>query len=155
MWGKIKILDEVEINKNKGIISQSGIVEKQIDMGEQWKTHNQLLEIANSYMRKNTTEADQIKINVDKDIKLNVGNLVKINKECFLINNLYIVTDKINIYEDNVYKWNYVLRNTNVLENYVDLFRAKETEEPEKNYGLITTSYIEEGIQERYEVSEV
>lgn len=155
MWGKIKILDEVEINKNKNIISQSGIVEKQIDMGEQWKTYNQLLEIANSYIRKNVKKADQVKINVDKDIELNVGDLVKINKECFLINDLYIVTDKVSVYEDNVYKWNYVLRNTNLLENYVDLFRAKETEEPEKNYGLVTASYIEEGIQERYEVSEV
>jgi len=155
MWGKIKILDEVEINKNKGIINKSGIVEKQIDMGEQWKTYNQLLDIANSYMRKNTTKADQVKINVDENIQLDVGDLVKIDKECFLINDLYIVTDKVSIYEDNVYKWNYVLRNTNVLENYVDLFRSKETEEPEKNYGLITASYIEEGIQERYEVSEV
>jgi hypothetical protein len=154
MWGKIKILDEVEINKNKGIISGSGIVEKQIDMGEQWKTYNQLLDIANSYVKKNTTRADQVKINVDENIELNVGDLVKIDKEYFLINDLYIVTDKVSVYEDNIYKWSYVLRNTNVLENYVDLFRAKETEEPEKKYGLITASYIEEGIQERYEVSE-
>ena len=31
IWSKIRILDEVEINKNKNIISRTGIVEKQID----------------------------------------------------------------------------------------------------------------------------
>lgn len=153
IWAKVKVQNNVEINKNKGIISQSGIVEKQIDMNEQWKEYDELLEIANSYIKINSSRADTVKLNVDEDINLNIGDTIKINKDDFLLNDTYIVTDKSSIYDNNVKKWNYTLKNTNILENYVDLFRASESQEVEdKMINLITSDYIEESIQEKYEV---
>lgn len=154
IWAKVKVQDNIEINKNKDIISKSGIVEKQIDMNETWRTYNELVTIANSYIKTNTSKADTVKFNVDYDIKLEIGNTVKINKNSFLIEDTYIVTDKSSSYEGNIKKWSYTLKNTNILENYVDLFRASESQDnEEKIINLVTSDYIEEGFQERYEVT--
>ena len=152
-YAKVKVSNDNEIERNKGIISQTGIVEKQIDMNEQWKTHQELLEIANSYIYANTSKVEQVKLTIDKDHDLNVGDTIKIDKECFLINDTYIITDKQINYEDGINTYLYTLRNTNILENYVDLFRANEKEDTEnKNVSLITSSYVDEGIKESYEV---
>ena len=152
-YAKVKVSNDNEIERNKGIISQTGIVEKQIDMNEQWKTHQELLEIANSYIYANTSKVEQVKLTIDEDHDLNVGDTIKIDKECFLINDTYIITDKQINYEDGINTYLYTLRNTNILENYVDLFRANEKEDTEnKNVSLITSSYVDEGIKESYEV---
>lgn len=154
IWAKVKIQDNVEINKNKDIINKSGIVEKQIDMNETWRTYDELITIANSYIKTNTSKADTVKLNVDYDIELKIGDTIKINKNAFLINDTYIVTDKTSSYVGNVNKWSYTLKNTNILENYVDLFRASENQDNEqKVINLVTSDYIEEGFQERYEVT--
>ena len=153
IWAKVKVQDNVEINKNKDIISKSGIVEKQIDMNETWKTYDELIEIANSYIKKNLSKVDTVKLNIDLDANLNTGDTMKINKDYFLIDDVYIITDKTSTYEGNVKSWSYTLKNTNILENYVDLFRASENQDDEqKKINLVTSDYIEEGFQERYEV---
>lgn len=152
-WAKVKVSNDVEINKNKGIISKTGIVEKQIDMNEQWKSYQELLEIANSYINANTSKVEQVKLTMDVDNNLEIGDTIRINKDYFLIDDTYIITDKMVNFDNNVKTYYYTLRNTNILENYVDLFRANEIEEQQdKNVSLITSSYIEEGIKESYEV---
>jgi hypothetical protein len=152
-WSKVKVSNDIEINKNKGIISKTGIVEKQVDMNEQWKSYQELLEIANSYIKINDSKIEQVKLKMDADNNLEIGDTVKINKGYFLIDDIYIITDKTLVYDNNVKSYSYTLRNTNILENYVDLFRANETEEQEnKNVSLITSSYNEEGFKESYEV---
>ena len=153
MWTKLKISDEVEVNKNKGLISQTGIVEKQIDMNEQWKTYEELLSIANSYIGKNTPNVETVVLNVDKETNFKVGDTIKIDRQDFFINGLFIITDKKESYSDNVKKWSFTLKNTSILESYIDLFRASEQEEnTEIVYTLMTSNYVEEGIKESYEV---
>lgn len=152
-YAKVKVSNDNEIERNKGIISQTGIVEKQINMNEQWKTHQELLEIANSYIKANTTRVEQVKLTIDENHNLNVGDTIRINKDYFLIDDTYIITDKMLSFERNDKMYYYTLRNTNILENYIDLFRADEQEDNEnKNVSLITSSYVEEGIKESYEV---
>ena len=157
MWAKMRVINNEEVNKNKGIISQTGIVEKQIDMNEQWKTYNEIIDIANSYVKKNISKVEQVKLNIDQDNNLNIGDTVRINKPFFLINDTYIITDKNIIYDDNVKTWQYTLKNANILESYVDLFRANEQEENnDKEYYLVTSNYNEdENIAESYEVIEL
>ena len=156
IWSKVKVINNDEVYKNKGIISDTGIVEKQIDMNEQWKNHNELIEIANSYIKKNTSKVEQVKLNMDVDHNLNIGDTIKINKPFFLINDTYIITDKNITFQDNYTTWSYTLRNTNILENYVDLFRSKEQEDlNQKNYRLITSNYSDDSIKEVYEVVEI
>lgn len=152
-WSKVKISNNVEINRNKNIISKTGIVEKQIDMNEQWKSYEELLNIANSYINANVSKVEQVKLNMDVDSNLEVGDTIKINKDYFLIDDTYIITDKTINFDNNVKTYSYTLRNTNILENYVDLFRATEQEEQQdKNVSLITSTYDEEGLKESYEV---
>ena len=156
MWTKMRVINNEEVNKNKGIISKTGIVEKQVDMGEQWKKYDEILDIANSYIKKNTSRVEQVKLNMDEDNQLNIGDTIKIDKPFFLIDDTYIITDKNVIFQDNYITWNYTLKNTNILENYVDLFRAKEQEISEKQYNLITSNYNEDNIiRESYEVVEL
>lgn len=156
MWSKLRVINNDEVYKNKGIISDTGIVEKQIDMNEQWKNYTELIEIANSYIKINTSRVEQVKLNMDVDHNLNIGDTIKIDKPFFLINDTYIITDKNIIYDNNVTTWQYTLRNTNILENYVDLFRASEYEEVnQKEYNLITSNYSDDSINEVYEVVEI
>ena len=122
-------------------------------MNEQWKTYDELIKIADSYIKTDPSKVDTVKIKVDEKIDLSIGDTIKIDKEDFLINDLYIVTDKTFVLESNYYTWEYTLKSTNILDNYVDLFRAKEQETNEKTINLVTSDYIEEEIIEKYEVS--
>lgn len=153
VWANVKIQNQAEINKSKNIVSATGIVERKVDMNEQWKTYKELIKIADSYIKTDPSRVDTVKIKVDEKIDLSIGDTIKIDKEDFLINDLYIVTDKTSVLESNYYTWEYTLKNTNILDNYVDLFRAKEQETNEKTINLVTSDYIEEEIIEKYEVS--
>lgn len=153
VWANVKVQNPSEINKSKNIVSASGIVERKVDMNEQWKTYKELIKIADSYIKTDPSRADTVKIKVDEKIDLSIGDTIKIDKEDFLINDLYIVTDKTSVLESNYYTWEYTLKSTNILDNYVDLFRAKEQETNEKTINLVTSDYIEEEIIEKYEVS--
>ena len=153
-WVKLRILDNAEIKRNEGLISKTGIVEKQIDMNEQWKFYNELLEIANSYIKKNTPDVEEIKMKIDKNSNFNIGDTITIDRIEYFTKGTFIITDKQITYNNNVTSYVYTLRNTNILENYVDLFRASETEETEeKQYILISSNYIEEKVIEKLEVS--
>ncbi len=155
VWSKVRITDDVEIEKNKNIISKSGIVEKQINMNQQWKFYEELLDIAGSYIKKNTSKVEQVVLDMDQEHNFKVGETIKIDKASFLIDDTYIITDITESYDRNVRTWRYTLKNTNILENFVDLFRASEEEEQEsENFALITANYIPEGFQEKYEVVE-
>ena len=153
VWANVKIQNQAEINKSKNIVSATGIVERKVDMNEQWKTYDELIKIADSYIKISPSKVDTVKIKVDEKIDLSIGDTIKIDKEDFLINDLYIVTDKTFVLESNYYTWEYTLKSTNILDNYVDLFRAKEQETNEKTINLVTSDYIEEEIIEKYEVS--
>lgn len=156
MWAKLKVINNDEVYKNKETISNTGIVEKQINMNEQWKTYDEILEIANSYIKINDSKVEQVRLNIDKDNDLNIGDTVRINKPFFLIDDVYIITDKNTTFDNNVKIWKYTLKNTNILENYVDLFRAEEKEEyQDKLFALITSDYSKDSIKEVYEVTEL
>lgn len=153
IWSKVRINDDVEIDKNRGKINKTGIVEKQVDMNEQWKTYDELLEIASSYIQVNNPGVESVKLKMDAENGLEIGDIIDIDKPSFLTNGKFIVTDKKRTYDDNVNTWNYNISNTNVLENFIDLFREKETEEvADKQYNLITSNYTQEGVKESYEV---
>lgn len=155
-WAKVRFYDNIEINKNKGIINNTGIVEKQINMDEQWKTYSELTTIANSYIKNNETKVETVVLNIDEKNNFEIGDTIKIDKQEFLINDTFIITDKKARFYNNEEEWSFTLKNTNILESYIDLFRATESEESaNKEINLITADYFEEGFQESYEVNEL
>ena len=152
-WTRLKIIHNKEIEKMKGIISDTGIVEKTIDLKEQWHTYNEMLEIAKSYLKTNKTRVDKVTLGIDKDYNLTPGDLIRINKPNFYINDDYIITDiteKIDFNEEKEY--NISVRNANFFDNFIDLFRKSETQETEeKEYILTTAQYEEDYIYEEHE----
>lgn len=151
MWNINKFYNDKEIKAKKGIISETGIVEKTINMNEQWKTLPELIDIATSYANKSGLSLDgQLEMEIDKET-FNVGDIVYINK--MLFNSNYIVTSVRETFNNN--KTNYIVtcRNTNVVENYLDLFREpNEPDKDEKVSQITITHYTEEGIKEVHEV---
>ena len=153
MLTKLRINDNEEIEKNKNIISTTGIVEKQIDANELWLTYDEVLEISKSYIGNNNVNVEKVNMLTDNENNLKVGDIITIDKPGFLTNGDFVITDKKRKYYDNVDQWEFVLNNTNILESYIDLFRAtEEQEDAEQKYSLVTGNYVNEGVIENYEV---
>ena len=153
MLTKLRINDNEEIEKNKNIISTTGIVEKQIDANELWLTYDEVLEISKSYIGNNNVNVEKVNMLTDNENNLKVGDIITIDKPGFLTNGDFVITDKKRKYYDNVDQWEFVLKNTNILESYIDLFRAtEEQEDAEQKYSLVTGNYVNEGVIENYEV---
>lgn len=154
MWTRLKINNLSEIQRSKGKVSTSGQIEKTINMNEQWKTLEELQAIGNAYIKTNSSQSDKITLLIDEDYRLEIGDIITINRPSFLIDGNYIVTDILVSHKNNMYnQYKVTLRNSNYFESYIDLFRAKETEEiEEKNYNLSTIDYEEGSIREVHEV---
>ena len=153
LWTKIRINDNEEISTKKDLISKSGIIEKQVDMNEQWVLYEDLIDISNSLIRKDSVNVELVELKTDIENDFNVGDIIDINKPGFLTYGRFIITDKKRSYYDNVDSWIFNIRNTNILESYIDLFRATDKEEQsDRVYSLISSDYSVEGIKEGYEV---
>ena len=162
IYTRLRFMDDLEIQKCKGKINKSGQVEKIVDMGEQWKTYEEMRDIANSYISRNGSQADTITLEIDNykdeniNANVNVGDIIEVHKSSFLVDDKFIVTDikETNSQTDKQFKkWSIQARNYNYLENFIDMFREKETQEnEEKNNILVTSNYQEEVINEVHEV---
>ena len=154
-WTNIRFYDNVEIERQKGIISKTGQVEKVIDLNEQWKLMSEINTIARSYLDANSGGASSAKLYFDERKKIDIGDIVEINKPKFLLdNNKYICTDiSVTYVNDESQDYIYELRNKNYLTNYIDLFRPNIEEiSDEKIETLVISNYIEESMGEVHEV---
>lgn len=154
-WSNIKFINNQEIEKQIGIISDSGQIEKTIDLNQQWKLMSEVTTIAKSYLDINSGLSNIVDLKSDCSLKINIGDSVRINKPNFLIDDTtYICTDIQYTYTNkNNKNYVYQLRNKNYLTNYVDLFRSSDEETNEdKIEVIIVSNYVEEGIVESHEV---
>ena len=151
IWNINKFYNDKAINEKKGIINNTGIVELTINMNEQWKTRQELQEIGIAYMNKNSLKLDgEIELRVDEKI-FSVGDIIKINK--MLFNSKYIVTKIRESFKKNVIEYYVTCKNSNITDNYIDLFRSSTSQEAdEKTYQINISHYNEEGIKETFEV---
>ena len=145
-----KVYNDKGIQAKKGIINQTGIVERIVDMNESWKTKKELVEIASSYINKNSLNyANEIEMKIDNDA-LNVGDTVKIDK--LMVDGIYVVTEKIQRYNKET-EYYITLKNANMLKSFVDIFRSEPGQiDDTKLYNVSVSHYIEEEIQEVHEV---
>ena len=128
------------------------MVEKTVDANEKWFTLDEITEYARNMIRYNKNECSTLKLSFDKEKKFNVGDILEINMPHFFVQGKFVITD-----EDITYAshntFTYELRNANVLDNFIDLFREKETQESdEKTENIIIGNYVEERIVESHEV---
>lgn len=152
VWNIIRMYHDEAIYGKKGIISDTGIVETTIDMNESWKTTEEVREIGKSYIKKNGLKFDgEIQLILDTSCDIKIGDTIKIDK--MLYDGIYIVTNIQEEYQNASKQYNVSCKNGNLLTNFIDIFRGENPQEnEEKTYQVITTHYIEEQINEIYEV---
>ena len=139
-----------EIEKLKGIISNSGQIEKTIDYEEKWTSLPQLISYARSLMVQNSNIINQVVIKYTKNPDLEIGDIVSINKPSFFTEGNFAVKDiTYTYYNDNDEEWKITLKSSDLISSYIDMFRPSEQQENENNsYGVIVSEFIEEGINE-------
>lgn len=151
IWNVNKLYNDKAITEKKGKISSTGIVETTLDMNESWKTIQELRDIGISYMDKNSLKLNgTIELCTDKEV-FEIGKIIDINK--FLITGKYIITEIREVYSNNDMNYYIMAKNSNMLNNFIDVFRGEATQENEnKMYKMYVTHYEEETIYERHEV---
>lgn len=149
----MRFMHSTEIEKCKGIISDSGLVETSIDLQEKWYFLNDLIDYARSLIVQNSNIVNEVNLEYDIDIGLKLGNIVQINRPAFLIQGNFTVSD-INYTHKNELeqKWTYTLKNADLFTTYIDLFRKQEKEENQETVNtVILSEFIDESILEIHE----
>lgn len=145
-YSTVKLINWKEIYNYAGIISQSGQIEKIIDGNEKWFTVKEAIDYIRSAFIINNKTTNKITLNYDKENDLVIGDKITFNLIDFFTNGDFIITDIKQSKEwNNPFIYEIELRNTNLLENYIDFFRATNSEEQESQ---INTEYVIEYAEE-------
>ena len=150
-----RMTDSIEIEKCKGIISESGIVESTVDVNEKWFTKRELIDYCRNLISSNNNQISELEMCFDEDYGFKVGDLINVNMPRFFTKSTFIITS---IQETiDSFKKDFVIEmaNSNITENYINLFRSSKTQEDDEKYDILNiVEYSNEEIVERYEVVE-
>lgn len=141
-----------EINKCSQFLTNSGIIETTIDVNEGWFTYNEMVEYCNNMMTANSNNVVSVELSIDKDYNLDVGDTIRINKPDFFIVGDFIITEiKEQISGFDNYDCHITAQNSQIQENYIDIFRKQKKEENEVKYqNTNIIEYISEEVIENY-----
>lgn len=156
-YAVMKFMYSAEIEKLKGIVSQSGQIERNIDAKESWFTLSELTNYARSMLIENTNNINAVVLEYDVDQRLKVGDLVEINLPNFYVQGKFAVTKIQHNYTNELEQnWKITVQNSDVVSSFIDLFRPEQTQETEtQEYSLIISEFIEEGVNEIHTIEEV
>lgn len=151
----MKFMYTAEIENLKGIISDSGQIEKTIDFNEKWTTLNQLVNYARSLMVQNSNTVNTVQLEYDINPKLKIGDIVYIQLPSFYTEGNFAVKEINYTYTNEVEQnWKITLKSADLVSTYIDLFRPAEVEETENKIDtVILSEFIEENIKEIHTVS--
>lgn len=155
-YANMKLINWHEIEQNEGKITPSGQLEKVLDVKQGWFTMQELVDYVRSTLKNNEKLTNQTNIRYKKENDIKIGDKLTFNLPEFFIEGDFIVTSiKANKEWCNPFEYNVELRNTNLLENFIDLFRSssdieEQTSQTEMEY---VVEYIEdEEIKEIHEL---
>lgn len=150
----MRFMYSAEINKLKGIISESGQIEKTVDFNEKWTTLEQLINYARSLMTQNSNIINQVELQYDENPNLKIGDIVEINEPDFYIQGKFAVKDiNYTFINELDQDWKITLKSADLISTYIDMFRPIEKEENKKSIDTVVLSeFIEENIKERHTV---
>lgn len=153
----MKFVFSKEIQRLKGVISDTGQIEKSIDANETWFTLQGLTNYAKTMLVENTNDINTVILEYDTDPLLNVGNIVTIDLEDFYTQGNYAVTNIKYTYKNEIEQnWQITLQNSDMLASYIDLFRPEQMQETEEQENsIIISEYADEAITEIHNVEEV
>ncbi|MBQ3415936.1 MAG: hypothetical protein IJH39_11525 [Clostridia bacterium] len=153
----MKFMYSAEIEKLKGIISETGQIEKSVDLNETWFTLPELTNYARSMLVENTNNINAVVLEYDEDQRSKVGDLVEINLPNFYVQGKFAVTKIQYRYTNELEQnWRITLQNSDIVSSYIDIFRPEQTQETDtQEYSLIISEFTEEKLQETHIVEEV
>lgn len=152
----MRFMYSAEINNLKGVISDTGIVEKCIDYQEKWTTTTQLIDYARSLMTSNAKTINQVDLTFDETPNLRIGDIVEIHEPDFYIDGKFAVKEISYKYiNDENEEWNIKLKNSDLNSTYIDLFRPAQKQENEsKTDTVVLSEYVEDTVYEKHEIGE-
>lgn len=151
----MKFVYTAEIESLKGIVSDSGQIEKTVDYQEKWTTLNELINYGRSLIVQNKNTVNTVVLEYDKNPNLNIGDIVTIQAPSFYIEGNFAVNniDYTYVNEYNQ-KWKITLKNADLVSTYIDMFRPAEVEETQDKIDtVILSEFVEENIKEIHTIS--
>ena len=156
-YANMKLINWNEINNIAGKITVSGQIEKILDVKDGWFTAEELIDYVRNTFKNNEKNANQININCKEENDIEIGDKLTFElPEYFTQGNFIVTAISCNKEWCNPFKYVIELRNTNLLENFIDLFRnSSEIEEQESQIEVeYVVEYVEEeAVQEIHEIS--
>ena len=156
-YANMKLINWHEIEENEGRITPSGQIEKILDVEEGWFTVEELIDYIRSTFLINNRYTNQITIKYDKENDIDIGDRIDINLPEYFTSGTFIVTAKNETKEkNNPSNYSVELRNTNLLENFIDLFRSSsdiEEQDSQVEIEYVVEYAEEETINEIHEVN--
>lgn len=156
-YANMKLINWHEIEQNEGKITPSGQIEKVLDVEQGWFTVEELVDYVRNTLKNNEKYTNQINIKYKGTNDIEVGDKLTFNLPEYFTEGDFIVTSiKANKDWCNPFEYNVELRNTNLLENFIDLFRSSsDIEEQQSQVELeYVVEYVEEEtIKETHEVT--
>ena len=151
----MKFMYTAEIESLKGVISDSGQIEKTIDFNEKWTTLNQLVNYARSLMIQNSNVVNTVQLEYDINPNLKVGDIIDIQLPSFYTEGSFAVKEINYTYTNEIEQnWKITLKSADLVSTYIDLFRPAETEETgDKIDTVILSEFVEENINEVHAIS--
>lgn len=146
-YANMKLINWHEINKFEGKITNTGQIEKTFDAKEGWFTVEELIEYIRNMFTNNNKETNEIVLNMEEKNDLKIGDRIEIDlEECLTKGNFIITSIQGAVEGNNILDYSVELRNTNLLENFIDLFR-NSTDIEEKS-SQTETEYVVEYAEE-------
>ena len=156
-YANMKLINWHEIEQNEGKITPSGQIEKVLDVEQGWFTVEELVDYVRSTLKNNEKYTNQITLEYDKENNIVIGDKLEIDLPEYFTKGTFIVTDMNENKEgNNPINYTVEARNTNLLENFIDLFRSSsDIEEQQSQVELeYVVEYVEEEtIKEIHEVN--
>ena len=156
-YANMKLINWHEIEENEGKITPSGQIEKVLDVEEGWFTLDELIDYVRSTFLINNKYTNQVTLKYDKENDIQIGDRIDINLPEYFTEGIFIVTAITESKKGNNPS-NYIveLRNTNLLENFIDLFRSSsdiEEQDSQVEMEYVVEYSEEETINEIHEVN--
>ena len=152
----LKFMHTQEIEKLKGIISDSGQIEKTVDYNLKWTWWKDLAEYAKNLIIQNTNLINEISLHFTQNIDLKIGDIIQIKMPNYYTEGFFAVTEVEKTYKnDEDIEIDVIVKNSNFVSTYIDMFRPEEKEESEEDISTLLIGVLsEEGIQEKHSIVE-
>lgn len=146
-YANMKLINWHEIENNASKITPSGQIEKVLDVENGWFTVNELIDYVRNTFTINNKFTNQITIKYDKENDIQIGDRIDFNLPEYFAEGIFIVTAIGESKEgNNPTNYSVELRNTNLLENFIDLFRSSS--DIEEQDSQVEMEYVVEYAEE-------